>query len=324
MTRIFGRSMWSMAIKWFALCACVALVQAQTIVPKQVQQLLTKRFPQVKVGACNDDDMSPLVYRDTAIYSKNGNISIHGSDHFGNPWTAKMEISPMSECQVWTSDLGNNQRQDLLILVMGLNSSGGADSQLSLLVFDDNGLPLPWQAIGSFTSDADGVLQVVRPDSNKAAQIIVPKQEGIGNISRAYHLFGVAGNSIDRAIVSGSDWPFLSSTSKEFTHEQQAYAPWGPDRNSVSSNVMAASRITITEIKNQGSMQDEQLVLSNKQVLRYPKIIMIDRPNKTRAIDFDPTQIAIKQLKNSNAAVQVYGTTCDGGFCQPLLLWAKE
>jgi len=71
-------------------------------------------------------------------------------------------------------------------------------------------------------------------------------------------------------------------------------------------------------------MQDEKLVLSTKAVIGYPKIVVLDKPDGSRFIDFDPTQSEIVELKNSNAIVQSLGTECDGGDCQPLLLWARE
>lgn len=302
--------------------------QAKVVAPKQVQQLLTKRFPQVNIGECNDSDTNPLVFGNIIIQSRNGNISLHGSDNQGNPWVAQMEISPVSECQVWASDLGKNQRQDLLILSMGTNSSGGWDSQLSLLLFDENGRPFPWQAIGNFGADSNGILQVVRHGTNGAAEIIVPKLGGdrYTGLSYAYNLLGVTGNLIHRITVAedSSKWPLLVSPTKDIIDDERTYEPSTLSGGAGPAKDASIPRSFIAELDNADSMQDEQLILSTKEVVGYPKLIMIDKSNGERFIDFDPSQDEIKQLKSVNASVQAIGTTCDRGNCQPLLLWAKE
>jgi len=122
----------------------------------------------------------------------------------------------------------------------------------------------------------------------------------------------------------GSTWPLIVSSARDTTEAEGRY-----DSSTISGDTGAledddSSKSTIVRIDNPDSMQDEKLVLSTKAVIGYPKIVVLDKPDGSRFIDFDPTQSEIVELKNSNAIVQSLGTECDGGDCQPLLLWARE
>jgi len=229
---------------------------------------------------------------------------------------------------VWTADLGNNQRRDLFILAMGTNSSGGWDSQLNLLLQDDNGRPFPWQATGNFSADESGVIQIVKDTDSGTAQILVPKQGGDRStgLSYAYNLFGVTGGRIHKvtASQSGMQWPLMISPTKDFADEQRRYEPSTSVISAGARGGVDAPKVVIERIDHPNSMQDEQLVLSTKEVLGFPKIVMIDRSNGERFIDFDPSQKEILQLKSGNAGIRSLGVTCDRGDCQPLIVWAKE
>jgi hypothetical protein len=329
MTRKYGNSKCVTTIAVFALALsfyAAVILQAQSTTPKQVSQLLTNRFPQVLIGECNES--TPLTSENISIQSNNGDIVIRGSDFKGNPWTAQMEISPMSECQVWTADLGNKQRRDLLILAMGTGSSGGWDSQLNLLLLDNNGRPFPWQAVSNFSADESGVIQVVKDTNSGTAQILVPKQDGDRStgLSNAYNLFGVTDSRIRKITMSqgGMQWPLMVSPTREFIAEQQKYEPSTSAISAGSRSGANAAKVVIERIDNPESMQDEQLVLSTKKVLGFPKIVMIDRSSGERFIDFDPSQKEISELKSSGAGIQSLGVACDRGYCQPLIVWAEQ
>jgi hypothetical protein len=328
MTRKYQKSILGTAICMLALSAITPFVDAQIPAPKQVHSLLAKHFPQTLIGECEDGEASPLTRGYTSIQWHNGDISIHGSDLQGKPWVAQIKVSPIAECQVWTSDLANNQQHDVLVLSMGIDSSGGWSSQLSLLIFDNQGRPFPWQAIGNFSADANGILEVVKSESKGVAEIVVAKQSGNihSGFSYAYHRFGVTGSRIRKITHAqdGSTWPLIVSPTKNTNETEGRY-----DSSTISGGTGVAededsSKSKIVRIENSDSMQDEHLVLSTKAVIGYPKIVMIDKPDGGRSIDFDPTQSEIEELKNNNAMVQSLGTECDRGNCQPLLLWAKE
>lgn len=329
MTRKYGNSKCVTTIAVLALAFssyAAVIMQAQSTTPKQVSQLLTNRFPQVLIGECNES--TPLTAGNVSIQSNNGDIVIRGSDFKGNSWTAQMEISPMSECQVWTADLGNKQRRDLLILAMGTNSSGGWDSQLYLLLQDNNGRPFPWQAVGNFSTDESGVIQVVKDTNSGTAQILVPKQEGDRStgLSYAYNLFGVTDGRIRKITMSegGTQWPLFVSPDSGFIEEERMYDASTPAISSASRTGTNAAKVVIEKINLPTSMQDAQLVLSTKEVTKFPKIVVIDRHNGGRFIDFDPTEKRISELKSSGAGIQSLGVTCDQGYCQPLIMWAEE
>jgi len=198
MIRDHQQSVLGVAICIVSLSMIAAVVDAQVAAPKQVQRLFARRFPQVLVGECEDGGASPLISGNASIQWHNGDISIHGTDLQGKPWGAQIKVAAIADCQVWTSDLANNQRQDLLILSMGIDSTGSWRSQLSLLVFDDQGRPFPWQAMGKFGADTNGILQVVKPEVESSAEIVVSKQSGdrSSGLNYAYHLFGVTGSRI--------------------------------------------------------------------------------------------------------------------------------
>lgn len=307
----------------------IARTQTKPIEPQQVQNLLAKSLPQTLVGECiGDESANPLIFDNITVRStKNGDITVQGLDREGSAWTAHLEIAPAAECQVWTAGLTNQQHPDLMILVTGLNSSGGWDSDLYVLTFDAIDRPFPWRATGNFSSDLNGIRQVVREANTNAARIIVPQREGdrASGMSFVYYVFGISNSRISSITntADGSRWPLVLSSREDFIREAQSYSQPGVKDN-ISSDASATQKATIVAINNPQSIQDEQLVLSNNSTVSYPSILMVDKAEGARVITFDPAPVEIEKLSREKAGVRVMETTCNQGDCQPLLLRASE
>jgi hypothetical protein len=164
-----------------ALFCTSAVAATKEITPSYptVDSVLAERFPQTKVGDCDYSKNASLDYKGIEIrLSENGAISISGAAIDGRHWKASIDISPIARCEIWRADLAQGKPPTLIVMAWNLDSSGGWQTALDLLLFNDLGMPMPWRAASSFDVDAKGVREIVRLPGAANASILVPVREG--------------------------------------------------------------------------------------------------------------------------------------------------
>ena len=150
-------------VRFLSLMAGTALQAVVPAVGNEAQSVAhierAHRFLQIKVSTC-DELPKVLHFGKSDIRYADGELSISGSMRRGVPIGQSRArtspdaksgalISPGAACLILRSD----ERHD---------SSGGYDSELSVILFGGDGRPRPWKAIGNFTSDARGIQQVIQ------------------------------------------------------------------------------------------------------------------------------------------------------------------
>ena len=95
----------------------------------------------------------------------------HGTDNDGKPWTLTSSAW-MGSASVWTADLDKNGRADIIILMHTGGCGWAPNTQLLVLMFEQNGRPYPFIADGYFTVDSHGIKDFVDAENNGHSQLI--------------------------------------------------------------------------------------------------------------------------------------------------------
>jgi hypothetical protein len=351
-------------ITTMSLATLSAFMYAQTLtqVKDDVREQLNKSritpFPLSEVATC---DKQGLLYHnsgDLDITARGSVLLIQGRDLTNQAWAAKLSVTGLG-CMIFQADLDENGHPELLIYTpgIGVGEISGYDSRLTILLFDKQGKPFPWQATGRFRVLSGGIQEVV-PDSNGAA-ILQTSEFGLGawdGISYVSFLYRLDEGKISATSQSyaGIRFPHivkgnpadkrLERTAREIDLSMNViaqnmsspvqdtdalfvrYAPYStssPTQQSSSeanSSGFQPTNVTVTETVSEG----EHIVLSDGTKLNLPDVLVIDRLDQGRQIVFRPEAEDFERLGDRSYRVHQTGFDCSGiDDCQPFILWAK-
>ncbi len=282
--------------------------------------LLKKHLPQTKVAECQEAERIPVQVRGIRLAGQNGDLLIAGTDSGGQAWQAVIGTS-VAECQVWLADLDGSGHEDVVIMNHGTNSSGGYDTDLTLLMLDDQQRPSPWQATGYFDEDDRGVRQIVR--TPEGVGVLVEGKEGNSAWGESFtdDLYAIRRDGVARVHGKrlGMTWPALrpaSQTKHQPTHRAAA--------NSLSTNVPASPILgRITAYLPAKEQQEQRIQLSNGHTYLYPRLIVMDADGKRTIALPDAVPETLKLVKEKRLPIRLQGIGCDHGEdCHPYILWA--
>ncbi len=218
------------------------------------------------------------------------------------------------ECEIWAVPLRRGYQQDLVFFSgewLGRNVA-----ELTILFFDEDGRPSPWQATGEWTESAAGVEQLARNETTGGAVLVYPVREGDPfSPGYVYSLFRVEANGI-RKIVDGT-WPVVSGDPKALV---------GTERMRTESEVFGSPEASAIKswprVRDAGDMgTSEDVVYSDGSRSRYPAMAMLDKADGSRRIYLDGyTLDAMKEVKAGGYRVERRGDTCEEEECRPFLL----
>jgi hypothetical protein len=295
---------------------CVALQAAEPPSISSFAQAVMQQqtFAQTQLRTCANIP-SVLHWGTSDIRYADGDLTIQGTDQKGHSYTF-VKGTGISGCALWTSDIDGNGTADLELLVNGMDSGGGYDSTLTLLLFDAEGRPFPWQATGKFTAGVKGIKQIIASASGANAHVIVPTNEGTPGKSNLvfelYEFFPTKVSKLEGSIV-GAKWPLIE-TPTPFLVKTHAGASLTFDlaANTNFSEIATASTPKITGAS--------MLTLANGNRVEPPVIIVEDTANGNRSINADPTLEDIDRLIQGHALVKAVGRSCEEEECRPMVL----
>lgn len=312
-------------------------------------------FPLIKIAEC---DRQGYVYQ-----SSNFEISIHGAaleiqghDLTGIAWEVQTSFNGPG-CEIYQADLDTNGLTDLIIRTPGIGSRGIYDTNLTVLLFNEAGKPIPWSGTGSFSKASNGIKEIIRSSSGDA--IILhnylvghPAWGGVSSISKLYKCTDAQVSSID-GIYSGTEFPRISgaresdsafrntvslmSLSSANSSEKDSLAAhssnprfvrFGADtpvaakaQSNTPLTAEQGARLTIdTEALNEGA---EHIILSDGSKLDLPTILVIDSLSGSRKIVFAPESRDLIPLNKGSYSIHQVGTDCqDGDECHPFILYS--
>ena len=318
----------SIAISGLAsLCLLAAMsLEAQ----EQSTATLTPLAGQQKLADCNFQSSDPVSVGNATMKAKaDGTVTLSGRDKTGLPWTATYPAFPGAGCQLWQARLERRAEPALILVAFGGNTSGGWDTTLSVLLFDAQGRPFPWQAKGKFSVTDNGIDGVVQLGTAGTAAVLVRtrQSDGPGNHLDSHSLYTFSGM---RAVEvngesEGKHWPFDVSTGSRKWSLRQA-SPSTVD--TLQTSGVSASADTPPEnasrfegIKGTND-SDRQIILSGGGNY-FPDLFVIDTQLGRRIVSY-PTLSDLTNLKAGKAAGVALGNNCSEGDCHPVVVWLRQ
>jgi hypothetical protein len=296
-----------------------------------VSTLFPSRISQQKVGDCAFQSNKPVVDQGISMSAApGGEVTISGKDQSNHVWTSTYEATPGAGCQLWKVDLGQNGRLALAFIEFSADSSGGWDTTLSLLLFDDEGRPFPWQATSLFTVDDLGVRELVKLGEEKQPAIIVPRRleqvSDTGVVRKTgteFHAYSFTKDRVREVLgyYANRTWPLIVPA---------GFVPSSPSGNveSLSTASVIDSRqvqlqaATHEYVRLNGKNDSERQVEFTDQSMALPKILVVDRADGRSIISL-PQQSDFENLKALNLKTTILGQDCDQSSCSPLIMWMK-
>ena len=246
-------------------------------------------------------------------------------------------------CRIWHADLDGNGRQDLILVTSDATSDGS--SVATLLLIDNDGRPVPWQAVGHFTVTEDGLANLVDLDHSGRAQLLYLHVEGYDRgDARATSLarYRIEDAHLKRVDghFAGAVFPMVQSPGAQLRQEPDLSNDLGSHPASVfiasvikrKSEYCGVQLPVRREPGGQAQVDSERaetlhglcydrVALSDGRKVKLPGVVVVDRRD-SRQIAFGDVYALLVEAQKS-LVVQLAGRVCDGG-CAPFLLWASE
>jgi hypothetical protein len=306
--------------------SCFAKAQTGPNVQVKLQQALQTPIAQQKLADCDFQAPAPVSFGNgTMAADAGGTVTLRGVDRRGKTWTAIYQATPGAGCQLWQTYLEPGGEADLVFLQMGANSSGGWDTVLSVLLFDSQGRPFPWQATGKFTTNKDGIRELVQLGEEKKLAVIVPEQQSDaqGNVYHSYHAYTFTDARTTELIgvYGGVKWPLT-----DLSPLQQKAAIVVPYTLTTAGQSAGSDEVPPNSPHYMGlkgiNDSERQLVMSNTS-FPLPDVLIVDSA-AGRKIVSSPMHSDLTDLQANRAAGITLGNDCSNGDCHPLLLWLKQ
>jgi hypothetical protein len=306
---------------------CGAEDQLPRGMPVRNQEIFHTTVKQQKIADCNFQSSAPFSFGSgTIVADPKGMVTLSGVDRRGKTWTAVYEgVAPGSGCELWQAYLEDSGEVDLIFVERGMDSSGGWDTILSVLLFDEQGLPFPWQAMAKFTVDDSGVRELVQPRDQKMVIAIVPERKDTerSNEHYSFHAYTFAGTRSTELTGSygGIIWPLF-----DYPVPQDRFTPAGVSTLTTLGNPAGAN-----EIQRKASLDDRKTAARDAKAQQpdpnasfdLPDLVVSDR-EAGRKIISSPTEFDLKELQTNRAEPIVLGRSCTDRPCHPLVLWFKQ
>lgn len=285
-------------------------------------------------------------------------LQLASDDATHHVWQASLPITGLG-CEVFQADLDGNGREDLIVYLPGIGDRGAYDTRLIILFFDQKGSPAPWQATGRFTL-GDGGIEELRRDAD-GVQIFQTSEfghavwDGISYVSNHYSV-EKEGVRLESGIYGGIKFPSIVNTKTENTNIESIAGTihldsglTGTDAESpvVDSDPrflrygsQAASKAATSNESIKNSEQraivhamidvnslagsEKQIVASDGSEIKLPEILVMDRPDGSRKIIFQPEEVDLAPLGQKHSLIHASGKDCsDPEDCQPFVLWTR-
>lgn len=279
---------------------------------------------QQKLADCNFQSSDPVsIGIGTMKTDADGTVILSGQDETGKNWTASYQSFPGAGCQLWQARLERSQEPALIFVQFGGNTSGGWDTTLSILLFDEQNRPFPWQAKGKFDVSKDGIdgLVTIGKAGTPAVLVRTRESEGPGNNRDSSSLYTFSGTRTIELTgeLEGKHWPFAASSS---LHKW----PTPPASHTLKtfSSMSNAGAGDDARFKGVAGTNDSsrQLIFSNGYVY-FPDVLVMDTRSGRRIVS-SPGQSDIAGLEAGKATGVTLGNNCNDGDCHPVVVWLKQ
>jgi hypothetical protein len=214
----------------------------------------------------------------------------------------------------------------IVIVTWGTNSSGGWDTKLSLLLFDKQRKPMPWQATSHFDVNDRGVEEMIQSPASDSIGVVVPLREGTntGAFTNIYDLYDIIGDRVQSVTSNryGVKWPLIPQDRPDIKahHVIDALSTLGPAANAGLNELPSR----VKSLARRESDDNLEFKFENGVAIRAPQIVVEDTAKSGRTIIFEPTEADLRERVKPNLAAQFIGKSCYWKVCTPLIMKVSE
>ena len=314
------------------------------------------RFPQASVGDCSlplpglprttgqPDKKVFHIGKITVRMLPQARLQAEGIDRRGGRWTLDLNNQPAG-CSLWRADLDRNGQEDVIIVTSDATSGPGVE--VTLLMIDADGRPVPWQAFGYFDGDHEsGLGNLVDLDGDRRAELLYLHVEGerldSGCTSLGLYVVGNAHWERKQGRFAGMNFPVRTPVEAKPTEEPDLSNAIGqtgvplrirsaiPGRTEncgvqlpITRGGTGEVRVDVEAAKAESEACYDKLVLSDGRKTNLPQLIVLDRAqNREFAIVRGHDRLVAEAITR-RLLIRLVGRRCDSG-CRPFLLWASE
>ena len=306
---------------------CASEAQTPSDVQAKFMEALRTPIKQQKLADCNFQSAAPVSFgTGTMVTDPGGEVTLKGVDWRGKSVDSDYYTAPVTGCELWQANLGSNGEVDLIFVQHGFDTSGGWDMILSLLLFDDQERPFPWQAMAKFTIDDSGVRELVQLGEEKKMVAIVPerKSDVQGNMHYSYYAYTFAGIRATElaGAYGGLTWPLSDyySAPQNRTGRLALHTLTTSGQSDSGNEIPPNSPLFKGLVRTGDSVH--QLVMSNA-TFDVPDVLVLDSAAGRKIIS-EPLISTLANLQTNRAKGIALGNSCIYRPCHPVVIWLKQ
>jgi hypothetical protein len=268
---------------------------------------------------------------------------VGGKDIDNHEWTVELDTGPLG-CQVFGADIDGNGRQDLIIATRDA-SSGPDDVTVTLLLLDKANRPVPWQGTAPFSVSHLGLENLVDLDRNGRAELLYPYIDGYSRgEARAVSIsvYQIADSYLNRVVgqVGGRRFPMVTPRGSLVAEEPNLTTR--PSASELPTTIRAvyngrpetcglSGQLTLERGSERTRDQETQridvcedrLALSDGRTIRYPSIIVVERPSSRSIAIVRGHEMLIAEAIAKRLNIRISGESYQSGR-RPYFMWLSE
>jgi hypothetical protein len=175
-------------------------------------------------------------------------LVLEGRDNAGNPWHLETFIHGFG-CSLWIADLDLNGAEDIILSYPTTGNGLAPPTGLTMLMFDAEGRPVPWDVVGYFDEDSTGIRDFLDINQDGHAELIQMRYDDGYWITSAYEAADAFWHRVD-AKIGSTELPIYTRFTYRPNHQPTTPAkgrsPFNPDFSNAPGNAL---RTTIQEFK---------------------------------------------------------------------------
>jgi hypothetical protein len=302
-------------------------------------EVLARRFMLRHQGSATDGRTVSRIadgMTSVTVSNRNNSLLLSGVATEGRKWMFHLEARETnSPYHVYTADLDKNGTPDIILVSDTFGCGLSPSTHLNVILFDHEGLPVPFSSDGYASYDEGGIDELLDIDGDGKAELIRMDFDGGYWVTSAYRAKDGRWATASGA-CGGYRFPlftrFTDRPNRIGVTPRTGILPWSPDL--ANSTAAVHGRLLAYRWANVGRSEDIELrigTVAGDRIVAAPSswhatfcVVIDDKGGRRMALLSSGEQIVREMLNEVTA--QAYGVALYGqrrrGQASPELLWA--
>jgi hypothetical protein len=323
----------------FATVCWTSTVAAVTNYLPLADEVLARRFMLRHQGAATDGrTVSRIVDGRTSatVSNCNNSLLLSGVATEGRKWMFHLEARETnSPYHVYTADLDKNGNPDIILVSDTFGCGLSPSTHLNVILFDHEGLPVPFSSDGYASYDEGGIDELLDIDGDGKAELIHMNFDGGYWVTSAYRAKDGRWARVNGA-CGGCRFPlftrFTDRPNRIGVTPRTGILPWSPDLG--NSTAAVRGRLLAYRWANVGQSEDIELrigTVAGDRIVGTPSswhatfcVVIDDKGGRRVALLSSSEQVVqqmLKEVSTGGHEVTLYGRRRKE-HVSPELLWA--